>query len=186
MFSVLFFSFVYALKGASIPWIADKMDGMRARSKALGFVFSADFTASFLVFLFTLLAVTSLQDAALVAVAFWLACAPSMGEEHGAVGRLGDCWGEYIAKGFGRTYGVKKAVQRGVWIGACMTAVTGYVPFIWCSLLFVPAVFVGQELHYRIFKQNGWAVAEPIIGAVVFGVPFCLWLMEREGGVYVW
>jgi len=107
----------------------------------------------------------------------WLAAvAPSMGEEHGAIGTSRHGWGDYVehADSFGRIYGIKKGTQRGVWMGACMALATGFIPFIAFSLLFVPAVFIGQEIYYRITGNDSWVLSEPLIGAFVFGVPAAL------------
>lgn len=174
--SFIFFAFAYTVKGASIPWIVRKLEKLKSKSSVLDKILSADAVASAMVFLFSLIIIQDIKASALLAVGFWLSASPSMGEEHGAVGRIGNSWGEYIDKGFGRSYGIKKAVQRGVWIGACMALATGYIPFICFSLLFVPCIFIGQELNYRILKKDGWAIAEPIIGAFVYGIPTGLYM----------
>jgi hypothetical protein len=73
----------------------------------------------------------------------------------------------------GHEYGVKKAVQRGVWIGACMTAVTGYVPFIYFSIFFVPLAYFSLNFVPKIiFDPWGWS--EIAIGGICYGVPLSL------------
>lgn len=122
-------------------------------------------------------------ESLLIPAAWLLSVSPSIGEEHGAVGRIGHTWGEYVdTRIFNREYGIKKALQRGVWMGACMTAATGFVPFIFTSLLFIPSIFIGQELNYRILKEDGWTLAEPLIGAAVFGFGFALMLEFGNAG----
>ena len=73
----------------------------------------------------------------------------------------------------GHEYGAKKAVQRGVFIGACMTTATGYVPFIWFSLAFVPLAWLCLNFAPRKWL-NPWAWSEVAIGAVCYGVPMAM------------
>lgn len=105
----------------------------------------------------------------LIPLAWLVSIAPSVGEEMGAyIGK-----GQYIDKGFGKEYGIKKGIQRGIFGGAVLTAVTGYVPFIWFSLLWMPLGYVGMNMGEK-FKFNGWAFSEFLIGAFCYGVPFYL------------
>lgn len=110
---------------------------------------------------------------ALFGLAWWLGVMPSMGEEAGAVGRWGHAWGQYIRSidpkdgkpAFDRSYGIKKAIQRGVFLGALLTLVTGYTPFIIAGATFPIAYFIGTSFAYYVLKQDGWAPAEPLYGA---------------------
>ena len=48
---------------------------------------------------------------------------------------------------------------------------------LYASLLFVPSVFIGQEITYRLTGRDGWALSEPLIGALVFGLGVALWIL---------
>lgn len=194
LISMAAFAVFYALKGGSGPfffknwhYVRDKnkffdrlLDG-KVISTILAFLFIAAFTAN-------LTDLQTAQDPAVYKILLWpsllfaagwlLSVAPSMGEEHGAIGTSQGGWGPYIdalrpdgRKYFGRTYGIKKGIQRGIWIGAIMAAFTGYLPFVFWSLAFVPAVFIGQEIWWRWRGSNSWALSEPIIGALCYGIP---------------
>lgn len=99
----------------------------------------------------------------------WMATVTmSIGEEVGSVGRFGKWWGEYRDYGFGRSYGMKKALQRGCWNGALFALLTGNlmcIPFM--TIGFVVAYFVGQEIYWRIYKKDSWAFAEPVYGFII-------------------
>ena len=133
----------------------------------------------------------------LVFVLAWIvAVAPSMGEEYGAL--LGKSYPvdandrgiqsvkiPFIKKPVtGRKeieYGVKKAIQRGVWMGACFTVVTGYTGFIWASLLYAPVAALC--LHFapnKIFSPWGWS--EFAVGAICIGFPFGLYILKLIAG----
>lgn len=194
LISIAVFAALYAIKGGSGPFFFsnwryvryknrfyDRLLDGKVISTILAFLFIAAFTAN-------LTDLQTAQDPAvykilllpslLFAAGWLLSVAPSMGEEHGAIGTSKGAWGPYIDalrpdgfQYFGRTYGIKKGLQRGIWIGAIMAAFTGYLPFIFWSLAFVPAVFVGQEIWLRWRGSNSWALSEPIIGAFCYGVP---------------
>lgn len=103
-----------------------------------------------------------------IAAAWCVGVFPSMGEEAGAIGRWGYWWGKYKERGFSRSYGVKKALQRGCWLGACFTIATGSVLFLPAmSFGFVVLHFVGQDIYYRIWKSDDWKYSEPMIGALL-------------------
>ncbi len=187
------FAFLYALKGGSgstlFPWwkkfretnkITERLLDGKVISTLGAFLFALLFNAKTVSLNGGAFGVPEYTVQTVIALLFalgWLASvAPSMGEEHGAVGRWGNSWGEYVTKGFGRKYGVKKALQRGVWIGACMVLATGFIPYLYFSLLFVPCVFIGQELGYRVTGKEGWALAEPIIGGFVYGIATSMWI----------
>lgn len=131
---------------------------------------------------------TALQSVIFVTIAWILSIAPSMGEEYGAL--LGKGYPvddndkgmvtiriPIINKEFSWRkeieYGIKKAIQRGVWSGACMAVATNSMLYIWFSFLFVPLAAI--SLHYApriIFDRWGWS--EIAIGAIVYGLPTAL------------
>lgn len=114
-----------------------------------------------------------------IALAWLVSVAPSIGEENGSIGDHNGAWGTYIERGFPRDYGIKKGVQRGLVFGAAFAAVTSDINFIWFSLAFVPATFIGQCLNYLVLKKRGWTLAEPIIGAIVVGVPLGIYFLNN-------
>lgn len=201
IYLVCFFVFavLYALKGGSGN-VFKNWDRVRGRNALLYRVMDGKVISTIGAFIFTLFITAKLQShhvglydvsqysvnfltALLFAGGWLLSVSPSMGEEHGAVGTMRHGWGEYVEypEAFGRSYGVKKAVQRGVWTGAIMAFVTGFVLYIPFSLLFVPCVFVGQEIYYRITDRDGWVLSEPIIGGFVYGIPTALWVTAAGG-----
>lgn len=161
-----FFSFLYAIKGGFLASLFKFDISSKLLSSTLCAVFMYFMTGDGL---FSVLFTTG-----------WiLSVAPSVGEEHGAIGRSDKAWGPYIEnKDFGRSYGIKKALQRGAWIGAMMALFTGYVYFIAFSVFFVPCVFIGQEFSYRVMKREGWLYSEFLVGLFLFGVPTTLFLMQ--------
>ena len=106
-----------------------------------------------------------------ITLAWLLSVAPSMGEEYGAI--RNDKNSPYLKypEDFGREYGIKKAIQRGGFIGACMALATGSLLFIVsAALLFVPLAWLA--LNYapaKIFDRWGWS--EILIGGFVYGLP---------------
>lgn len=111
---------------------------------------------------------------AILFTAAWCYCYSSMGEEAGAVGDYKSGWGDYIDKGFGRSYGIKKALQWGLAWGGLLTMVTGCVWFIPAGATFPVCYFIGSSIAQLQGKQ-GWAYAEPIYGAVM-GLAMGAWL----------
>lgn len=109
----------------------------------------------------------------LIGLAWFLGIASSMGEEAGASGTYKEWWGPY--KNFGRSYGIKKALQRGIYQGALLTLVTGYTPFIVAGATFPICYFVGQSLYTLIHNKNSTAYAEPVFYGVI-GVAFSFYL----------
>jgi len=184
--SILVFGVLYAIKGGSGASVFKNWNEQRDKKKVLDIVLDGKILSTILAFAFTA-AVTKDLSLSLAIAAAWLAsCAPSMGEEHGAVGDYKGPWGPYMLYTkpdgklqFGQSYGVKKAVQRGILFGAAFTLATGYLPFILASLLFVPAIYVGQCLNRLVLKVPGWTLAEPLIGGLVVGLPIGLFLAER-------
>lgn len=122
-----------------------------------------------------------------ITLAWIVAVSPSVGEEYGALlGRTDEKYGKWMPKTktkriFGKDfnwiegheYGVKKGIQRGVFMGALMTLATGYIGFILASFTFVPLAWLA--LNYAPKKYlDPWGWSEVLIGAVCFGVPFAL------------
>ena len=108
-------------------------------------------------------------------------CYSSMGEEAGAVGDYTGGWGDYLtavnpdgSPSFGRSYGVKKALQWGLAWGGLLALASGFVWFVLAGALFPVCYFVGSSI--AAFRgQKGWAYAEPIFGAVM-GLFMGVWL----------
>ena len=190
--AVLFFGFAYFVKGGGMGQLVPRWDVIRDSHVVVDRLLDGKSLSTILVFGFVWAATNDVLFALTCSAGWLLAVAPSMGEEHGAVGRVGHAWGQYVtwmptlnrakfmgvdlAYREGRNYGIKKAIQRGVWMGACMTVATGYIPFLLFSLLFVPAVFVGQQVNWWVLKKSGWTLSEPLIGAAVFGLPMGIFL----------
>lgn len=170
--AVIIFAIAYALKGG---WLGKVTRFDTWRKKQTWFIskgLDGKSLATILVFVFCLLNAGFLMAVAITA-AWLLAVSPSMGEEAGAIGRYGHWWGKYRGIGLSRSYGVKKGLQRGVWIGAMFSVVMGsaslFIPVL--GIGFVAAHFIFQEIYYRIHKQDSWAYAEPAIGALI---GFCI------------
>ena len=185
LLTIAFFGLAYAIKGASVF----DFTKIRAKSKILERLFDGKVLSTIMVGIFGIVTYEGNDLYPLILMAAWLlAVSPSMGEEHGAIGyfslrywrfhdtllnRIKACFVEldgYKSTYRGRMYDVKKGLQRGVWMGAVMAFATGNLMFIPLSLLFVPAVFIGQGINRLILKRDGWTLAEPIIGAAVFGI----------------
>lgn len=182
MLSIPVFAIAYMLKGG---WLG-KIQGWDDRVKELGFagkLLGGKLLSGLLVFLFCAIDSGDWLLALMLTVAWFLAVSPSMGEEAGAIGRCRHWWGDYRdavylatfpahkkagMPVFDRSYGVLKGVQRGAWMGAVFTvagATTLSIPIM--ALGFVAAHFIWQEIYYRIHKQDSWAYAEPMIGALI-------------------
>lgn len=175
--TIIICGFLYAIKGGSGNFLKN-WNYVRAKNKILHRLLDGKVLSTLLFWVF-ITAVTGNGLLGIFMALAWLAAvAPSMGEEHGAVGRWGYAWGPYIdhPEKFGRRYGVNKSIHRGVWMGACFTVVTGFPLFLWFSLLYVPCVFIGQQINRWILKTDGWTLAEPIIGAIVIGAPLAYFL----------
>ncbi|MCP5916232.1 hypothetical protein NL317_29875, partial [Klebsiella pneumoniae] len=76
---------------------------------------------------------------------------PSMGEEAGAVGGYKGGWGEYVDyPEFGSMYGVKKALQRGVFTTAALAIVLNAPLLLIFGALMPVAYYVGISIEqYR-------------------------------------
>lgn len=191
--TILFFGLCFALKGGSGPYIFGWWKRVREKNKFTERLLDGKVVSTILAFLFAVVVystktgVSSKYGVPTYSVDIWppvlfslgwlASVTPSLGEEHGAIGRIGKAWGPYIDKGFGRSYGVKKGLQRGVWMGACMAVATGFVPYLCASFLYVPTVFLGQELYYRVTGKDSWVLSEPLVGALIFGVPTALMVL---------
>lgn len=110
----------------------------------------------------------------------WLAAfAPSMGEEAGATGGICGGWGPYLDRGFGRSYGVKKALQRGVFAGAILSLLLPGWAMIVAGATFPVCYFIGISIQQLIDGDEkddaSWHIAEWIYGVVIgIGVAFAL------------
>lgn len=110
----------------------------------------------------------------LFGVAWFVGWVMSVGEEIGAVGRIGHNWGPYVewlGADKGREFGWKKGLHRGVFLGACLVLAMYSIPaneviIIACALF--PAIyFLGNEIYYRINKTDSWFYSEFLFGAVI-------------------
>lgn len=93
----------------------------------------------------------------------------SMGEEAGAVGDYKEGWGDYVElpDNFGRTYGIKKAIQYGAFAGGAMALVTASW-CLWIAGALMPLVyFAGNSLYRYVKGGRGWEYSEPLWGAVL-------------------
>lgn len=188
--TVLFFGAMYALKGGSgglFPWWSK----LRSKNVVTERLLDGKVISSIFVFMFSFLFLnaslsgfneqfgvpeytTDIAGSVLMVAAWLLAVSPSMGNEHGAIGDHKEWWGLYSLKNFGRTYGIKKSIQRGAWMGLVFMLLTPYTMVGWTSLLFVPCVFIGQCLNKIVLKQSGWTLAEPIVGGLCIGLGIAL------------
>lgn len=174
MIYVFLFALAYALKGGILEKFKNS-ERARENSYILAVLLNAKFLSVFPVLAAGLIYMTEWYDPILILTAWFAAVAPSMGEEHGAVGNYKGALPTYLERGIsdrGRSYDVKKALQRGVWMGAMFTLVTGNVWFVAASFLFIPLVWAGQSVNLLIFKKDDWWISEIFIGAVMFGAPF--------------
>lgn len=91
----------------------------------------------------------------------------SMGEEIGCIGTYRLWWGKYRDRGFTRSYGIKKGLQYGAFMGAPLAILTeSWLPWL-AGLAFVPCYFIGQSIYHRIHGVPSVAYGEPIWGAVI-------------------
>ena len=183
--TIITFSIAYAVKGGQLVYFIPKISNLRAKNKIYDRLLDSKVLSTLIVVLYSLL-FTSFNP--LLVGLFWLiAVGPSMGEEHAAIMGVTNRWYSVwmpekksitlFGKTFewieGNEYGVKKALQRGVWMGAAFALLTSATVFITFSLLYVPLVYLGFYLG-RKFNQDGWMIGEFLVGAVCFGIPFSL------------
>lgn len=159
----------YAIKGGSMNLVFKNWNAIRNSNKVLDAVLDGKVLSTVIILLYSLCFVEPLE-ASILAGAWLLSVAMSMGEEQAAVGDYSGGSGPYLDKGFGRTFGVKKAIQRGLVYGVAFTLATQAIIFLPLCLLYVPCVWIGQSLNLLILKHKGWEIAEPIIGAIVIGI----------------
>ena len=162
--SMMTFSLAYYFKGGQFNKYLEKLPN------ALG----GKFIAALIIFIFCSAVDSNWIHGLVFLVAWLLAVSPSMGEEAGAIGRWGFWWGKYRERGFDRMYGVLKGVQRGAWMGAVFTvagATTLSIPIM--AIGFPLAHFIGQEIYYRIHKEDNWKYSEIIVGSLL-GLCYCL------------
>lgn len=109
------------------------------------------------------------ENPALCALFWLLAVAPSMGEEVSAVGGYKGGWGPYIEKEFGRMYGVKKCLQRGVFMGAVLGLPFWDMGFVLAGALMPVIAFIGISIEQRRtgIVNASWHLHEPMIGFVL-------------------
>lgn len=170
---IIIFAAAYTIKGGSLGYIP-VLKAFQNSGWLQGRIMDGKVLSTILVSSYAALS-CPVEGMHAFAVAVWtagmwlLAVSPSMGEEAGAIGRMGHWWGPYKELGFTRSYGVKKGLQRGVWTGAVFAMVFGHA-YIFIPILgigFVAAHFIGQDLCWRITKTEGWAWAEPLYGALI-------------------
>lgn len=173
MISIIIFTLLYSIKGGW-HWRIPKLKSLD--HGVMGFFLDGTRLSSILALIYIAVMADDPIKGLLFGLAWFVGIMMSMGEEAGAVGRYGHAWGPYIDKGFGREYGVKKALQRGVFLGALLTLATGFTPFIVAGATFPIVYFAGSTLTYLIEKRpQSWPYAEPIYGAMI-GIAAYLWL----------
>lgn len=169
------FALFYRVKGGIVDSLFKNTLALRARSK----VYDALLSSKFISYVLLLAFLGGLYSQgyfewpfiALVLIGWAASIAPSHGEEYGVIVYEGP---HKDYNGFGRPYGLKKAIQRGVFGGACMTLFTGSIWFIPFGLLFIPCVWVS----YKIRKEGEWwPLSEWLYGALGYGIPFGLWIL---------
>ncbi|MET3414769.1 hypothetical protein [Methylobacterium sp. 1030] len=169
MIPVLVFAALMAIKGGwlgRIPgWTAFQNSNMATERIFDGSIISACLAGLYVGMIHDPLAGVAF------ALAWFTGNAPSMGEEAGAIGTYRRGWGDYVEAGFPRSMGWKKGLQRGVFLGACLTLPTFLDDpspwFILAGALFPAVYWAGQSLHYAFHKTDSWAYAEPIYGAAL-------------------
>lgn len=173
--SIIVFAVLYAIKGGSGAEVFRNWNHVRSKSAILDTILDGKTLSTIGAIIVGSIGTGNVTQGVLIGLAWLVAVSPSMGEEHGAIGDHKGMLPAYLERDItvrGRKYDVKKGIQRGVFMGAAFALATGFTGFIAASLLFVPCVWAGQSLNRIILKTPGWTLAEPLIGAVVFGVPF--------------
>jgi hypothetical protein len=167
---IFIFAVLYAVKGGQHKFIPG-VTKLRKSGKVWDRLLDGKTVSTLGAFLFGLWILNPL-GALFLAFAWLIAVAPSVGEEIGAVGGYRGGWGPYLEKGFGRSYGAKKAAQRGVWMGAAFALALGSTWPVLTSLLFVPCVWFGVSIeqfrHERV--DVDWHIAEILVGGLCIGL----------------
>ena len=176
MIYILLFALAYALKGGVLEQFKN-YERVRESSRVLSVLLYSKFLSCIPVLIAGIIYSLEWWIPLAILAAWLIAIAPSMGEEHGAVGDYKGALDGYLKRGIserGRSYDLKKAPQRGVWMGACFAVALWNPVFILTSLLFVPCIWIGQSLNYLILRERGWTLAEPLIGAFCIGLGFLM------------
>lgn len=179
LYFTILFAVAYAIKGGQGDDVLSNWNKVRSRNKVLNRLLDGKVLSTALVLIgcafYSIQAQVNLGlgsnatiSVLFIGIAWLLSVAPSLGEEYGSI--RNDLSSQYQLY-FDREYGLKKAVQRGVWMGAMMTLATGYVGFIVASFAFVPLAWVSLN-YIKGFKPfDAWGWSEVLIGAVCFGLP---------------
>jgi hypothetical protein len=193
--TILYFGAMYAIKGGWLGMVP-RVDALRESSKFWDRVLDGKVASTIGVYVYFAVVLSVyggmvwywdlLIAPAMCSVAWLISVTPSMGEEAGACGRIGHAWGDYIDKGFGRSYGIKKALQRGVWIGVPWTVITGLSHFLLLGLLFPVIHFAMQEFYYLVHKTDSWKYAEPVVGAICIGVGVAIYLSKMFSAALIY
>lgn len=176
--TVLICAVLYAVKGGSGN-VFKNWNKVRDKSLILDRLLDGKVLSTLLMGIFCIFATQDGVMTIALMTAWIVAVSPSMGEEHGAIGDYKGALPMYIERALtqrGRSYDIKKGLQRGVFMGASFAVVTGFTGFIIASLLFVPCVYIGQSLNRILMKVPGWTLAEPLIGGIVIGIPLGIYL----------
>lgn len=205
--TILYFGAMYAIKGGWLGMIP-RVDALRESSKFWDRVLDGKVASTIGVYAYFAVVLSVyggmvwywdlLIAPAMCSVAWLISVTPSMGEEAGAVGRIGAWWGDYKDAIYGpdhedagkpvfdRMYGIKKSLQRGLWIGAPWTVLTGLSHFLLLGLLFPFIHFAMQEVFYKIHKTDSWKYAEPVVGAICIGVGVAIYLSKMFSAALIY
>ncbi len=172
MIHIIIFSILMAIKGGShwryVP------SGWSGKNKVADWFLDGTQLSSFIAGIWAGVFIDPLTGF-LFGIAWWVGNMASLGEEVGAIGRLGKSWGPYLdwLGKDGVEYGWKKGLQRGIYLGAMLALATGNTALIVAGAALPPVYWVGQTLHWKIKNTDSWAWAEPIYGALI-GAAFAM------------
>ena len=186
------FALAFWIKGGVIEHHFPNYERARDKNHFTRFLLSHKTIAIFIILIFSIATFSHPLLAVTVTLGWWASIVPSLGEEHGAIGYLKRAAQSYLDDSIthrGRMYDVKKGLQRGIFGGAAMTIGAG-VPsllsgnvlpaeilyFILSSLLYVPCVWIGATLYHLVTGRESWSWSEPLIGAVVYGLPIAMFM----------
>lgn len=170
--SIIIFSILYAIKGGWL-WNIPKAEKLKC------WLTDGTQLSSILAGLYVGYCTDPIQGI-LFGLAWWVGVMVSMGEEAGSIGHYKGWWGGYKTRGFDRSYGIKKSIQRGIFLGSLLTIATNETLFIIAGATFPVCYFLGSSLHLLIegkksTYKDSWALAEPLYGAVI-GIAVFLYL----------